>query len=215
MTLLSPPVPSLSLSSFFSLPFSSPLSFLFTPFPPSLLSPLPSPLSQIFEESTKLQNLRLEQQQALQKKQLKELREFAEAFSNDKTSLGSTDRQSAERVSVTSEQSQGSSQTNVSMGTASLWCNLFIAIYFIIYYYMCVTVDCAVTMHSSDTYWLCDSRSSGNLSSIISTAKMSSHLLSVFFSCFSFSGDCLCFANVAVSCVDYVYHISNVYKIVR
>ena len=95
-----------------------------TPFPlfffPPSLSPLLCLLSQIFEESTKLQNLRLEQQQTLQKKQLKELREFAEAFSNDKTSLGSTDRQSAERVSVTSEQSQGSSQTNVSMGTASL-----------------------------------------------------------------------------------------------
>lgn len=100
-------------------PSSLLLSLLHSLFPP-FLSPSLSLLFQIFEESTKLQNLRLEQQQALQKKQLKELREFAEAFSNDKTSLGSTDRQSAERVSVTSEQSQGSSQTNVSMGTASL-----------------------------------------------------------------------------------------------
>jgi len=75
---------------------------------------------QIFEESTKLQNLRLERQQSLQKRQLRELREFAESFSNDKVSLGSADRQSAERVSVTSEQSRSSSQTNISMGTASL-----------------------------------------------------------------------------------------------
>lgn len=107
------------LSILFFFPSSLFLSLLHSLFPP-FLSPPPSLLFQIFEESTKLQNLRLEQQQALQKKQLKELREFAEAFSNDKTSLGSTDRQSAERVSVTSEQSQGSSQTNVSMGTASL-----------------------------------------------------------------------------------------------
>ena len=42
---------------------------------------------QIFEESSKLQNIRLERQQALQKRHLRELKEFAEAYSsNDKLS---------------------------------------------------------------------------------------------------------------------------------
>ena len=71
---------------------------------------------QIFEESTKLQNLRLERQKELQKRHLRELRDFAEAFCNDKVSMTSADRQSAERSSLTSDQSN----TNVSMGTASL-----------------------------------------------------------------------------------------------
>ena len=44
---------------------------------------------------------------------------------------------------------------------------------------MCVTVDCAVTMHSSDTNFVTILK--WKLSSIISTTKMSSHLLSVFF----------------------------------
>lgn len=75
----------------------------------------------VFEESTKLQNCRLERQQTLQKKHLKELRDFADAFSNDKVMHNAGDGQgsSAERASVTSEQSQNSN-TNVSIGTASL-----------------------------------------------------------------------------------------------
>ena len=75
---------------------------------------------QIFEESSKLQNIRLERQQALQKKHLQELKEFAEAYSNDKLphpSL-SRERQNSERGSLTSEQSHSNSQT--SIGRVSL-----------------------------------------------------------------------------------------------
>ena len=46
---------------------------------------------------------------------------------------------------------------------------------------------------------------------IISTTKMFSHILSfVFF--FFFFPVIVCFANVVVSCVDYMYHICNVYR---
>lgn len=76
----------------------------------------------LFEESVKLQNIRLQRQQKLQKKHLRELREFADLFSNDRVSVASMDGggggggQNCERSSVTSEQSI----TNVSMGTSSL-----------------------------------------------------------------------------------------------
>ena len=78
---------------------------------------LPSP--QILEESSKLQNMRLERQQALQKKHLRELKEFAEAYSNDKLLPSSQrERQNSEQGSLSSEQSHTSSQT--SIGKVSL-----------------------------------------------------------------------------------------------
>ena len=46
-------------------------------------------LFQIFEESTKLQNLRLERQQQLQRKHLKEWKDFAEKYSSDHLSIHS------------------------------------------------------------------------------------------------------------------------------
>ena len=82
---------------------------------------------QIFEESSKLQNIRLERQQALQKRHLRELKEFAEAYSsNDKlsqlppssSSSSQRERQNSEHGSVGSEQSHCSSQT--SIGKVSL-----------------------------------------------------------------------------------------------
>ena len=84
-------------------------------------------LRQIFEESSKLQNIRLERQQALQKKHLRELKEFAEAYSNDKlpsssSSSSQRERQNSEHGSISSEQSHCSSQT--SIGKVSLWCRL-------------------------------------------------------------------------------------------
>ena len=84
-------------------------------------------LLQIFEESSKLQNIRLERQQALQKRHLRELKEFAaEAYSsNDKlsqlppsSSSSQRERQNSEHGSVGSEQSHCSSQT--SIGKVSL-----------------------------------------------------------------------------------------------
>ena len=77
-------------------------------------------LFQIFEESSKLQNIRLERQQALQKKHLRELKEFAEAYSNDKLPPPSSqrERQNSEHGSIGSEQSHCSSQA--SMGKVSL-----------------------------------------------------------------------------------------------
>ena len=76
---------------------------------------------QIFEGSTKLQNLRLERQQQLQRKQLREWKEFAETYSSDRISLSSERtfclEQSSEQTSLSSEQSVGN---NVSMGMASL-----------------------------------------------------------------------------------------------
>ncbi|CAI8037800.1 Serine/threonine-protein kinase TAO3 [Geodia barretti] len=78
---------------------------------------------EIFEESSKLQNIRLERQQALQKKHLRELKEFAEAYSNDKlpsssSSSSQRERQNSEHGSISSEQSHCSSQT--SIGKVSL-----------------------------------------------------------------------------------------------
>ncbi|XP_003385862.1 PREDICTED: serine/threonine-protein kinase TAO3-like [Amphimedon queenslandica] len=72
---------------------------------------------QIFEESTRLQNLRLERQQTLQRNQLKEWKEFAEKYSNDHISLNSEQLILGEHSSVSSEQSLSNS---VSVGTASL-----------------------------------------------------------------------------------------------
>ena len=71
------------------------------------------------EESTKLQNLCLEKQQELQKKHLRQLKEFADTFSNNrvKDQVPSSDHdQSVERSSLSSEQSIN---TNISVGTAS------------------------------------------------------------------------------------------------
>ena len=72
---------------------------------------------QLFEESTKLQNLRLEKQQDLQKRHLRELKEFADTFSSSEK-IDHT-HPSCDRSSTNSEQSHSSS-TNVSMGTSSL-----------------------------------------------------------------------------------------------
>lgn len=72
---------------------------------------------QIFEESTRLQNLRLERQQHLQRNQLKEWKNFAEKYSNDHISLNSEQLILGEHSSVSSEQSLSNS---VSVGTASL-----------------------------------------------------------------------------------------------
>ena len=61
---------------------------------------------QIFDESTKLQNLRLERQQHLQRKHLNEWKEFAEKYSSDRLSLNSEvigselDRSVSSRVSL-------------------------------------------------------------------------------------------------------------------
>ena len=74
----------------------------------------------IFDESSKLQSIRLERQQALQKVQLRELKEFAEAYSNDKLPplTSERERQNSEHGSIGSEQSYTSSQT--SIGKVSL-----------------------------------------------------------------------------------------------
>ena len=72
---------------------------------------------QIFDESTKLQNLRLERQQHLQRKHLKEWKDFAEKYSSDQISLGSDRMISSDHISLESEQSLNN---NVSVGTASL-----------------------------------------------------------------------------------------------
>ena len=62
--------------------------------------------------------MRLERQQDLQRKHLRELREFAETFAGDRESVASSSEQiSAERSSsLTSEQSN----TNTSIGLMSL-----------------------------------------------------------------------------------------------
>ena len=74
---------------------------------------------QMYEESAKLQNIRLERQRELQKKQLKELREFAEAAQNDHLSLHSENsftRLSLDRASTRS----GTSASNISVGMANV-----------------------------------------------------------------------------------------------
>ena len=86
--------------------------------------------SQIFDESTWLQNFRLERQQTLQKRQLKELRRFAETFSNDRSTTSSSGsgserrrdhaHQSPEISSVNSESSLSNSSYPISMGTANV-----------------------------------------------------------------------------------------------
>jgi len=76
--------------------------------------------TQMYEESAKLQNARLERQRELQKKQLKELREFAEAAQNDHISLHSENsftRLSSDRASNRS----GTSASNISVGMANVW----------------------------------------------------------------------------------------------
>lgn len=73
----------------------------------------------MYEESAKLQNIRLERQRELQKKQLKELREFAEAAQNDQISLHSENsftRLSLDRTSTRS----GTSASNISVGMANV-----------------------------------------------------------------------------------------------
>lgn len=60
--------------------------------------------------------MRLERQQELQKKHLKELREFAEAFADDRESVTSSDR---ERTSGERSSSM-TSDTNASVGMMSL-----------------------------------------------------------------------------------------------
>ena len=78
-------------------------------------------ISQIFEESTKLQSLRLERQQHLQRKIVKESREFAEAYNCDKISLAGSDHHNlAEQSSIDSEHSQASLSNNLSVGTATV-----------------------------------------------------------------------------------------------
>lgn len=66
---------------------------------------------QIFEESTKLQNLRLERQQQLQRKHLKEWKDFAEKYSSDRISLNSE---------VMGQDFERSSTSRVSLGTSLL-----------------------------------------------------------------------------------------------
>ena len=66
-----------------------------------------------------MQNIRLERQQELQKRHLRELKEFAEAYSNDKVPpLSHREHRNSEQGSVGSEQSHCSSQT--SIGKVSL-----------------------------------------------------------------------------------------------
>ena len=75
---------------------------------------------EIFQESTKLQSLHLERQQHLQRKIVKESREFAETYNCDKISLGSDHHNLAEQSSIGSEHSQASLSNNLSVGTATL-----------------------------------------------------------------------------------------------
>lgn len=70
-------------------------------------------LFQIFEESTKLQNLRLERQQQLQRKHLREWKDFAEKYSSDRISLNS------EVIGSEFERSS-TSTSRVSLGTSLL-----------------------------------------------------------------------------------------------
>lgn len=80
----------------------------------------PITLLQLFEESTKLQNLRLEKQQDLQKRHLRELKEFADSYSSSSNEKIDHTHPSCDRSSTNSEQSHSSSATNISMGTSSL-----------------------------------------------------------------------------------------------
>ena len=63
-------------------------------------------LSQIFQESTKLQSFRLERQQHLQCKIVMESRQFAETYNCDKISLSSDHHNLADRSLSGSEHSQ-------------------------------------------------------------------------------------------------------------
>ena len=68
-------------------------------------------LFQMFDESSKLQNLRLERQQHLQRKHLNEWKEFAEKYSSDRLSLNSE---------VIGSELDRSVSSRVSLGTALL-----------------------------------------------------------------------------------------------